>query len=180
MKVALFGGSFNPPHIGHTIACYYLLEIYNFDKIWIIPCYEHPFNKEIIDFEDRYEMCIRAFKIFKGKVLTTTIEYERKGTSFTIDTVSELKRRCPQIDFSLVIGDDLIPELDKWKDINKLRKMVDFVILPRNDKIKNSCIIPPVSGSNIREMVKSGKKIDKMVPHSVADYIQKKRLYKRG
>ena len=179
MKVALFGGSFNPPHIAHQLVCLYLLEYKGFDKVYLIPTYKHPFDKDLIDFEHRYRMCNLLAKPFGERSIATGIEKylgERfGGKSYTIDTVKYCKKEWPDDDFTLVVGSDILDELDKWKDIDELRKLIAIVAHPR---MQHPITGQGVSSSRIRKLIEWGEPIVELVPSSIIEYIEKNRLYK--
>lgn len=178
MKVGLFGGSFNPPHIGHMMACYHILETTDIDKIWLMPCYKHAFSKELIDFSLRVKMCEIGASIFGSKVLVSTIENEFKDKNYTIDTVSYLKKEYPHIEFVLIVGSDLIAEIEKWKDYKKLEKIVEFYVLDRTKKEDSSFIFPNISSTMIRTNVSQNKPIDGLVPKKVVEFIKEMKLFR--
>lgn len=179
MKVALFGGSFNPPHIGHQLVCLYLLEYKGFDKVYLIPTYKHPFGKDLTDFEHRWTMCTLLTTPFGRRVLTIDVEsIERhKEKSYTIDTVKYYTKHYPDDDFTLIIGSDILNELDKWKDIDEIKKLVAIEAYPRVNHPINNLL---VSSTKIRELIGKGVSIAKLelVPESIREYIEKTGLYK--
>lgn len=130
-RIALFGGSFNPPHMGHLFVCNYLLHVEDFDELWIIPTYHHAFEKELISFEHRVNMCKIMAHIadgnfgsppdYHGKVQVLEIEkelaYDGKENR-TVDTVNRLKE-IYQDDFTVIIGSDCVNKLHTWKGFEK-------------------------------------------------------------
>src|SRR4051812_6330106 len=105
MRIALFGGSFNPPHVAHQLACAYVLATArpHVDELWMVPTFKHPFDKQLAPYADRVAMCELAARPF-DRVTVSRIEEELGGDSFTLRTVEELKRRHPRDQFALVIG----------------------------------------------------------------------------
>jgi nicotinate-nucleotide adenylyltransferase len=176
MIIGLFGGSFNPPHIGHMMACYHILATTDIDKIWLLPCYRHAFNKELISFEHRINMCTQASKLFNNHVIVSTIENELGPKNWTIDTVSLLKKKYPHITFIFIMGNELLCESTKWKDYDKLKKIIKFYILNRTEE-NNNGFISRVSSSLVRQKIKNKESIQGLVPSSVADYIKQHKLY---
>jgi nicotinate-nucleotide adenylyltransferase len=177
MNVGLFGGSFDPPHIGHMIACYYILNTTDIDQIWLTPCYKHAFDKKLENFEHRVNMCTLASQIFNNRVIVSTIENELGPKNWTVETVKILKKKYPHIMFSLIIGDDIFKEIEKWKDYKELKKIIKFYVLNRLGSEKNDFVFPHISSSQIRENIKNNKSIEKLLPNCVIEYIDKHKLY---
>jgi nicotinate-nucleotide adenylyltransferase len=184
MKIGIFGGTFDPPHLSHTLACHYVLETSDLDKILVIPCYQHPFSKPTAPFEDRLEMCRLAMRLLRGRVEVSAIESEIGGVSYTIDTVRELKSRHPDALFELIIGSDILKETAKWKDFEELKRMVTLRILPRigldasqQTPEREPFFLPDISSTMVREKLKRRESVDQYLARSVIDYIAHKRLY---
>src|ERR1041384_419210 len=95
MRIALFGGSFNPPHVGHQLAALYVLETAAVDELWFVPAFRHPFDKPLADFEDRMTMCQRAAAALGPRVRVSDIERALGGPSRTLRTVQTLVQRHP-------------------------------------------------------------------------------------
>jgi nicotinate-nucleotide adenylyltransferase len=132
MKIAVLGGSFNPPHICHVFICYYVLATTDVEQVWWVPCYRHAFGKELASFHHRFTMCCLAVESMREEfVKVSPIEKERQGTSWTIDTVRYLKDRYPDHAFTWIIGSDVLDELDKWKDFDQLQQLISFIVIPR-------------------------------------------------
>src|SRR6187549_742241 len=107
MRVALFGGSFNPPHVGHQLAALYVLETAAVDELWFVPTFLHPFDKPLERFADRFALCQRAAEALGPRVRVSDIEARLGGQSRTLRTVQTLIAAHPDVVFSLVIGSDL-------------------------------------------------------------------------
>ncbi|PID58105.1 nicotinate (nicotinamide) nucleotide adenylyltransferase [candidate division KSB3 bacterium] len=132
MKIAILGGSFNPPHICHLFAIQYVLATLECQQLWMLPCYRHAFGKRLASFEHRLAMCRFSVAGFKeDQVLALPLEQERQGTSWSIDTVRYLKQRSPEHTFYWIIGSDVLHELERWKDFHELQQLVSFFVLPR-------------------------------------------------
>jgi len=172
-RIAILGGSFNPPHIGHAAICAWLLGNNQADRVWVIPCYEHPFGKHLADFDDRYRMCLFTFGQFGARVEVSDLERRLGGVSYTIRTVEYLIQHFPTARFSLVTGGDVSKEKGKWHDIEKLETLIPIVKIPRGE----GSHIPNVSATEIRGRVESGKPISKMVDPAVAVFIATHGLY---
>jgi nicotinate-nucleotide adenylyltransferase len=132
MKIAVLGGSFNPPHMCHVFISCYVLAGFDVDQVWFVPCYKHAFGKKLVPFHHRFMMCCLAVEsIREDLVNVSSIEQERHGTSWTIETVRYLKDSYPDHDFTWIIGSDVLSELDKWKDFEQLRQLISFIVVPR-------------------------------------------------
>lgn len=207
MKVAILGGSFNPPHICHVFITHYVLATSDVDQLWFLPCYKHAFGKPLAAFQYRLTMCSLALASFReGLVKVLPIEQERPGTSWTIDTVRYLKRSSPEIDFTWIIGSDVLDELDKWKDFDQLQQVISFFVVPRagspnqqqchsdpavgarfgsviqlkaqsNELELQGVWLPNISSSLVRERVKRKQSIQHLVPRKVEEYIYAHKLY---
>jgi nicotinate-nucleotide adenylyltransferase len=191
MKVALFGGSFNPPHIAHQLICLYLIEYKDFDRIILIPCHSHPFNKDLADFDHRLEMCKLLVESLGNKATISTVErflaQQTNNKNYTIDTIKDFVNRFPDYEFTLVIGSDIVNDLDKWKDFHEIRKLVDIMVHSRSGHVAPNNNIwrfditefdgPEISSTEIRRRINAGESIDNVVPTSIRKYIKKNRLY---
>jgi nicotinate-nucleotide adenylyltransferase len=174
MRIALLGGSFNPPHQAHVAICAWLLNNDLADRVWAIPCFEHPFNKELADFEDRLRMTRLAFEQFGERVVVSDVERELGGVSYTVRTVAHLKSRYPDDEFSFVMGGDVSGESGMWRDFGKIEEMVSLITIPRGE----GSHVPDISATEIRGRVEAGQSIDGLVPPNVEVYIVSHRLYR--
>ncbi len=172
-RIAILGGSFNPPHEGHLAICAWLLQSGQADRVLAMPCYEHPFGKELAPFEDRLAMTRLALQTFGDKVEVSDLEKRLGGVSYTIRTVEYLTEHFPKTQFSLVVGSDIGAEKHKWKEFDKLEELVAIITIPRGEESH----IPDVSATDIRARVASGTSLEGLVPQVVADYIREHRLY---
>ena len=130
-RVALFGGSFNPPHVGHQLVALYVLETAGVDQLWFVPTFQHPFHKALETFEDRRAMCERAVEALGPRARVSDVEARLGGSSLTLRTVQRLIQDHPGHAFSLIIGSDLVPETDSWHGIAELRRLVPFIVVQR-------------------------------------------------
>lgn len=186
MKVALFGGSFNPVHNGHLQIANKLLAEKIADRVWFIPCGNHAFGKGLASGKDRINMLNLAIgNNLKLKVIDIEIKSNRK--SFTANTIRLLRKEFRH-KFYFVIGTDNLKEFNKWHDIKYLQNNIKFILIKRprysllkKIKIKILKIVSlklHESSTEIRELVKNKKNISKFVPEAVAEYIGKGGLYK--
>ncbi len=179
-RVALLGGSFNPPHISHQMICLWLLSTRRADQIWMMPCNEHPFHKALLPFAHRTAMCSLAAELFpKDHVIVTNIEAEFEGPSRTLNTIKALIERYPEIGFSLVIGADILGEKDSWYRFDEIERLVSLHVIGRTGYAspEASPVLPPISSSGIREGISRSEDVSTWLPASVLAYIQHHGLY---
>lgn len=190
-RVGILGGTFNPPHVGHALLAHAMLATENIDELWIIPVYKHPFGKGTVDFEHRVELCKRAFSKLGDKVRIIEIERDLPKPSYTVQTLSALHAVRPGISPTLIIGSDIVPELPRWNDPEKLPVLSNVIVVPRQGapllknpdtidlKIYQGFRLPKVSSSAIKSAIQSGDSIDGLLDLEVLEYIQEHDLYPR-
>ncbi|MEM9493118.1 MAG: nicotinate (nicotinamide) nucleotide adenylyltransferase [Myxococcota bacterium] len=179
--VALFGGSFNPPHLAHQMVCLYVLETSAVDAVWMIPTYRHPFAKELIAFEHRYAMCQRACRGLGGRAEVSAIEAELDlPVSRTLDTVNALAERHPGTRFRLVIGADILAETDKWYRWDEVARLAPPLVVGRGGYGDGGAAIelPRISSTQVRAILARGESAVPLVSRSVMDYIAEQGLYR--
>lgn len=180
MRVALYGGSFDPPHLSHQMACLYVLATQPIDEVWMVPCYQHAFGKISLAFEHRYQMCLLSTSLLYPRVKVSPIEAELSGISYTLKTVKTLKDRHPDYQFSLMVGEDTLATQDKWHGIEELKKLVSFILLGREgvtSKRRFPIKLPDVSSTLIRDLLQQGILPEGLVSKEVLAYIKKNHLY---
>jgi len=208
MLIALYGGSFDPVHIGHLRIAEDVRENYNFDKIIFIPAYISPLkNKSNASAEDRLNMLKLAIKDNPCFDIST-YEIEKKGKSYTIDTIKYFKKKLGYNPF-FIVGTDAFLSLHLWKKSDELLKSTNFIGVGRgktdlediksylrekfpfvkiktdnNIDISNTYVYYfnsrrlDISSTEIRQRVKENKSIKYLVLKEVEDYIFKKKLYR--
>lgn len=145
-KIALFGGSFNPPHLGHYEIARRIAKRKGIDEVWVLPVFRHPFGKKLTPFPKRFHECRKFFKGLGAKVKVKDLEKRLGGKSWTVRLVDYLQEKYPDADFSFILGGDTYRQRGLWKEYNRLRKKVRFVVFPRGPKSP----IPDVSSTEIR------------------------------
>lgn len=132
MRIAVIGGSFDPIHSGHLAMARHVLKHHLVDQVWFMVAYVPPLkNRKVSDFSVRAELVERAIR-YDRRMKVCTLEAERQGTSYTIDTVDILKKRYPKDSFVWLIGNDQAAQLHAWKDMERLSKEITFYVFPRN------------------------------------------------
>lgn len=182
-KIALFGGSFDPPHLGHQLVISYVMGAGEVDELWAIPAYKHALGKNLTDYEHRYQMVSRMCSIFSKNVLASRAEesvmYRTKNyvDSRTINLVRFLYKMNPQCAFRLVIGSDLIDQAKTWDEWEDIEKIAPPLVVGRLGYGDAPFMLPNISSSDIKAHIKDGS-LSKLVPKAVADYIMKVGLYR--
>jgi nicotinate-nucleotide adenylyltransferase len=190
MKIAIFGGSFNPVHLGHVALAVHCIEALQLDKLFVIPANASPFKEgsHYAPAIDRLKMCQLAFRgVPKTRVLP--LELIRPGPSYTIDTLHELeqkKRISSKDELFLILGQDAVDGLKDWKLSDELMAKVTPVVVARSGEIakkpfKNILFVDmplfDVSATEIRSRVQKGAYFGHLVQKNIYTYIQKHRLY---
>jgi len=193
MKVCLFGGTFDPPHLGHLIVAQTIFEAENFDQIVFVPAYQPPHKNgmKISPVDQRLEMLNIAIKENPNFIISD-LEIERKGLSYSIDTIMDYKKQnnLNSNELFYLMGSDSLRQFKKWKDPKMIigESRVIVAIRPgfRPSDIPNWILakiqfasIPriEISSTTIRERWISDKTIRYMVTESVWQYINKNKLY---
>lgn len=172
MKIGIFGGSFNPPHIGHLFTCSYVLATSDIDEIWVIPVTKHPFDKPLVESYHRYNMCVLMFD--EPRITVYNID-----NKFTVDMLEEMTIKWPMHEFFTIIGSDVLKKWDKWKNHERVRELAPPIVVDRGEqKISDvrarqlgRVAIPNVSSTEIRHRLKNDLNIDGLVPLKVLEYI---------
>ena len=178
-RVALYGGSFNPPHCAHQMVALYVLETAPVDELWLLPAGLHAHGKPLAPFADRLAMCERAAAPLGPRVKVSDIEQTLGGESRTLRTVRRLQQMFPDHVFSLVIGADLLPEVPIWMGAAELQATVPFVVVGRGGAPApgGGLAMPEVSSTSVREALAANRSVEGLVPHAVLQYIYDRGLY---
>jgi len=178
--VALFGGSFNPPHIGHVLAVAYLLSATEAEAVWTIPVFEHAFGKDLAPYDDRRRMCDLAFG-WLPCVRVLDIERELGGESRTLFTVEALGARYPDVALRLAIGSDVLGDLPQWHRFDRIAELAPPIVLGRTGHPHDDApvaVLPEVSSTEVRNAVRAGEALSGRVTRAVEGYIAERGLYR--
>ena len=110
MRIGLFGGSFNPPHMAHQMTCLYLLQALGAARVRLVPVFRHPFGKDLAPYEHRVAMCHALAAPFGRQVLVDEIESEPGMSGRSIDTLERMQKQRPQEPLAFVIGADILAD----------------------------------------------------------------------
>lgn len=193
-KIGLFGGSFDPIHFGHINLAVTIKEYHELDEVWFCPSYQSPAkDHKPIPSRFRLEMLKIALKNLSWAKI---IDYEinNANVSYTINTLQYLKSIHQDIQLNLIIGDDAIPNLHLWKEIDKIIAMCPLLIGRRNchlpvcngsDLLKSAVLkglgpsksLMQIESSSIRNRIINHQYCDHLLPEKVLDYIYQNQLY---
>ncbi len=179
LTVGVFGGSFNPPHVGHLLAVTYVLATEPVDRVLVIPCFDHPFGKALAPFAHRRAMCEATFRDL-ARVEVSSIEQEMGATSRTLYTLQALQAQHPAWRLRLIVGADILSERDKWFGWSEIERLAPPVVLGRMGHPHDEApvpVIPEVASRDVRAMVARGDDVSAMIPRAVVQYIRDHGLY---
>lgn len=194
MKIGIFGGTFNPPHFGHLILAEKAVEILSLDKLIFIPASipPHKKNERIVAPEHRIKM-LKLSIDKKPYFEVSDIEIQRGGTSYTCETLADLKEKFPGSKLFLFVGYDNFIEFHLWKNYQRIFELCKVVVFGRNiaknkDLLKDRKVtntvkyidtpLLDISSTEIRNRIKEEKPVDYYVSSRVMNYIYKNKLYR--
>ena len=203
MKVGLYFGTFNPIHIGHLIIANHMAEHTDLDQIWMVVTPHNPLKKKNTLLEDyhRLQMVHLATEDFP-KIKPSDIEFKLAQPNYTVHTLVHLQEKHPTYTFSLIMGEDNLKSLHKWKNYQTIIENHDIYVYPRleakdqmgeivsieaeNEVLKNhpkihfiDAPIVELSSTFIRDNIKKGKNVQPLLPAKVWQYIDHNNFYKK-
>lgn len=201
MRIGIYGGSFNPVHLGHKHLADTMCERLQLDKCIIMPAFVSPFKtdkKSSVTAEDRFRMCELAFSEEKYEV--SALEIEKGETSYTVNTLTALKAQYPDDDLFLIIGSDMLLSFNRWYRWQEILKLCTLCAVSRCDddplqeleefahkhlRCEGNVLILPfaplvVSSTLLREKIRNGEDTRAFLHPAVKDYIQSHNLYIEG
>jgi nicotinate-nucleotide adenylyltransferase len=191
VRLGLFGGTFDPPHVGHLLAASDAFEALHLDRVVFIPAASQPFKQGAVTASpsDRLTM-LRLSLNHDPRFAVDAIEIDRGGLSYTVDTLEALRARDPDTERFLLIGEDLAEQVATWHRAGRIAELATIVVLARGDDegVKRDVTAMPivriasrrvdVSSSEIRARVRAGLPLTGFVTEAVADYIRSAALYR--
>ena len=188
-RIGLFGGSFDPVHLGHVMVARAALEELHLDRLYIVPAAQSPFkpDQQPAAADARVQLLRLAFD-GQANCEIDTQEVERDGVSYTIDTARACADRYSGAELFYLIGADHVPTLPEWREAEALASMVTFVVVPRSGEPVADFPEPfrgrvlrgqpmEISASDIRLRLRDGKKINHLTPPRVAEALETMHLY---
>lgn len=192
MKTGLFFGTFNPIHIGHLIIANHMAEYSDLEKIWLVITPHNPFKKKssLLDNHHRYQLVQLAIENYP-KIEASTIEFNLPQPNYTTNTLVHLREKYPQHEFCLIMGEDNLKSLEKWKNYESILENHEIYVYPRissgevedqfNENPAINRIDAPVielSSTAIRKAIQEGKNCKPLLPAEVWNYIDEMNFYK--
>ena len=188
-RIGLFGGSFDPVHLGHLLVAQAAVEELDLDRLFFIPAAQSPFKPAVEPAVASARLqLLRLALAGKTNYEIDEQEIRRSGVSYTIETLRDYARRFPKAELFYLIGTDNVAKLQEWRETSELARLAQFVAIPRPGQAPVN--FPPpfrgrmlkgfpldISSSQIHARVKAGLPIDHLVPLSVAEAIRNNGLY---
>ena len=194
MRLGIFGGTFDPPHVGHTLAASDAFEHLALDHLVLVPTATQPLKASRVTASaaDRLAM-VRLTVGNDPRLETDSVEVDREGLSYTVDTLAEFARRFPSAEMFLLVGADVLSTFRQWRHPQTILELATLAVLRRADSegavvemdaelARRAAFIPTrridVSSTEIRDRVRTGRSIHGFVTDTVAEYIGAHRLYR--
>ena len=177
MQIAVYGGSFNPPHVAHAMVAAWLLWTRRAEQVWLVPVFRHAFEgrhgKTLAPFDQRVAWCRALAADVDSRVRVQPIEAELPTPSYTIDTLRALASRHPQHRLRLVIGADVVPQLPQWRSWPEIAASFEPVVVGRGGHSapdgRETVDFPEVSSTDIRRRIAAGLRVDHLLTARVAE-----------
>ncbi|TVZ21536.1 nicotinate-nucleotide adenylyltransferase [Dokdonia sp. Hel_I_63] len=192
MKIGLYFGTFNPIHVGHLAIANHMAEYSDLDKIWMVITPHNPFKKKssLLDNNHRYQMVLEALETY-DKIEPSNIEFNLPQPNYTVNTLAHLEEKYPKHEFCLIMGEDNLKSLHKWKNYEVILERHDIYVYPRisegtvetqfDNHLKIHKVDAPImeiSSTMVRKAIKDGKNIRPLLPPEVHTYIDQMNFYK--
>ena len=175
MRIAVYGGSFNPPHVVHGQVASWLLASDLVDEVWLLPVFRHAFDgihgKQLAAFAARVGWCQALAEEIDPRVRVCEVESSLSVPSFTIDTLSHLEGAHPDHEFRLVVGSDVVGQVDSWRDWDGIQARFAPIVVGRQGHPAPALgvpVFPDVSSTEIRRRLAAGESVSALVPSAVA------------
>ncbi|TDD99797.1 nicotinate (nicotinamide) nucleotide adenylyltransferase [Flavobacterium cellulosilyticum] len=193
MKIGLYFGTFNPIHVGHLIIANHFAEYSGLDQIWMVVTPHNPLKnkKTLLDDHQRLQLVYLATEDYP-KIKPSDIEFKLSQPNYTVNTLAHLQDKYSEHVFSLIMGEDNLKSLHKWKNHEVILKNHPIYVYPRiSSDLENSIYknnpnihiidapIVEISSTFIRENIKKMKNVRPLLPEKVWEYIDHNNLYKK-
>ncbi|MFH1067810.1 MAG: nicotinate (nicotinamide) nucleotide adenylyltransferase [bacterium] len=185
-RIGLFGGTFDPPHLGHLAVARAALEAFHLDRLIFIPCLIAPHKSEEkpTAVEHRLRMLQLALQN-EPQFEISTVELERKPPSYSCDTVKHFRASHPEAQLFWILGSDQWEVIETWRDIREMAGLVQFIVVARPEMVQPRLGIIPLrlgaqsdsSSSRVRKKLRAGLPVNDLLPSSVEQYIRQQQIY---
>lgn len=190
-RIGLFGGSFDPPHMGHLVIAQQAASQLSLDRIFFIPAHQAPHKLHQRSSESSHRLAMTRLAI-KGNPIfrVSDVEIRKKGVSYTIDTLQVFHDEHPGAELFLLIGGDSLEQFHDWRQPDMIRSLASVAVYPRpgngpaalTSEVRGATIVRgpmlDLSSTEIRRMVNQGKSIRYLVPPDVESYVIRHKLYR--
>jgi nicotinate-nucleotide adenylyltransferase len=182
-ELALLGGSFDPPHVGHLFLAAYALSTSDVERVLVLPVYQHAFGKPLSPFEQRLEMCRLAFRDLR-RVEVSELERELGGVSRTLRLIEAVAARHPGHRLRTLVGADILAEQARWQHFDEITRRAPLLVAGRAGHGPAAGgagpLLPAVSSTEIRAQMARGEEPLGLLPKAVWRYARAHGLYAAG
>ena len=190
-NIGLFFGSFNPIHSGHLAVAEFFAQNTSSDEVWLVVSPKSPFKEKNTLMENHHRLAMVQLAIEdKSNLKACAEEFDLPSPNYTINTLNHLKKKYPEHQFTLLMGQDNMAYFDRWKEHDQILDQFHLFVYPRSqsDKIPSRLLKHPkinyfnaslleVSATEIRNAIKNKKSLTNLIPPKIEDYLQKFNLY---
>lgn len=178
--IAVFGGSFDPPHVAHTLVAAWAKATGNVDRVLVVPAFAHPFGKKSVDFDHRVAMCKLAME---GFPFAEVSDIEKDvGDGRTLYTLQALQKKYEHARFRLLVGSDILAGASRWHKWDEIAQIAPPLVVGRSGhehpEAPEALNLPELSSTELRRRLAEGQVTEGRLNGRVSDYIQKHGLYK--
>lgn len=187
-RVAVLGGSFDPPHVGHVLLGAWALAAGGVDRLVVVPTFGHAFGKVSAPYDERMHMTELAFEVLdRGRVSVSRIEEGLPVPSYTVRTLEALSAAMPGAKLRLLCGADVLAELSRWREPERVQALAPLLVAGREGYARpdgkgapssHGPDLPRVSSTEVRARLLRGESVEGMVPTAVIDHVRARGLYR--
>ena len=192
MKIGLFFGTFNPIHVGHLIIANHMADFTDLDEVWMVVTPHNPLKKKssLLADHHRFQLVQEATEDFP-KIKPSNVEFDLPQPNYTVHTLALLEEKYPQHDFCLIMGEDNLRSLKKWKNYELILERHKIYVYPRlttlekDPELENleaieftDAPVVEISSSFIRKAIAEGKSVRALMPHRAWDYLDRMNFYR--
>lgn len=189
-RIGIFGGSFDPPHIGHLVIAELAQRALKLDVVYFVPAYQPPHKKGSHSSTAPQRLTMTRLAVRgNSRLRVSDVELRRKGISYTVETIQSFRKKFPSSQLFLIIGSDSLEQFHKWKSPTEILALASLIVYrrPRSSRVKGrtrsgSVVfikgpLMEISSTDIRKRIEQGKSIRYLVRDNVGSFIARKGLY---
>ncbi len=187
MRLGIFGGSFDPPHVGHLLVVADAFDQLSLDRVVLVPAGAQPLKVGASGAERRHRLAMVRLLVGEDpRFSVDPIEIERDGLSYTVETLADFAERYPQSERFFLVGTDVLVSFAQWREPERVLELATLAVMQRTGEsqglprgaVRVETRRVDVSSTEIRERVRTGRAIRGFVPEAVEAYIASQRLYR--